>query len=110
MNEPSANGSNGDGRDRMGRFAPGNPGGPGNPLASMVGKLRAALYKAAKPASVKKNVLALEKIRDDPESKPFEVIAAVKLHHEMTLGGTADVIERVEELERRMGERFNVNE
>jgi hypothetical protein len=101
MSEPTGPFGNGNGRDGKGRFAPGNPGGPGNPNASKIAKLRGVVYMAITQEDMRKNVQRLRDVRDDPKSKPADVIAAVKALNEMAIGGTADLVERIEVLEQR---------
>ncbi len=96
---PSPNGANGD-RDERGRFAKGNPGGKGNPHARAVGKLRTALLEAVSEEELKTivkklvelarqgNVQAAKEVLDRCLGKPVE----------------ADLIARLDELERTIGE------
>lgn len=85
-------------RDARGRFLPGNKGGPGNPFAAQVGRLRAALLRAVKPADLREVVTALL------EQAKSGNVAAARLVLEYCLGRPveADVIERIEAIERRV--------
>lgn len=101
MNDsPSTNGANGRGEERTagGRFAPGNRGGPGNPHARRVAKLRAALFKAVTPADLREVAAALL-----AQAKAGDV-ASIKELLQRLLGPPieADMIERLDELERRL--------
>ena len=104
---PSTNGPDGDGgegRDGRGRFAKGNRGGPGNPHAGRVGELRKALLNAISTDMVERavealareaesgNVQAIRELLDRAVGKPIE----------------ADLIERLESLERELAQREEV--
>ncbi len=98
--QPLPNGSNGY-RDASGRFARGNAGGPGNPYAKQVGSLRSAMIEAVTPSDLKAvtrklivlaksgNVPAIREILDRTLGKPVQ----------------ADLIERIEELERVVADK-----
>lgn len=93
--QPSPNGSVGQ-RDASGRFARGNAGGPGNPYAKQVGALRSAMIGAVTPddlAAVMAKLVTLAKAGSVP---------AIREVLDRTLGKPvqADLIERIEELER----------
>lgn len=98
--QPSPNGSNGK-RDASGRFAVGNAGGPGNPYARQVGALRSAMIGAVTPedlAAVTARLVALARGGSVP---------AIREVLDRTLGKPvqADLIERIEELERLVAEK-----
>jgi len=100
MNKPpSPNGTIGE-RGPAGRFAPGNPGGPGNPFARQTGALRSALLDAVTPeevGAIAAKLVALAKAGN---------VAAIREVFDRTLGKPtqADLLERIEELERRAAE------
>jgi len=88
-------------RTTAGRFAPGNAGGPGNPYAARVGELRSALLDAVKPgdlAAIAQTLVAAAKGGD---------VAAAKVVFERVLGRPleADILDRLEALESRLGEQ-----
>ena len=100
MNKPpSPNGTIGE-RGPAGRFAPGNAGGPGNPFARRVGELRSALIEAVTPADMAEMVAALIAGAESGN------VAAIREVFDRTLGKPtqADLLERIEELERRAAE------
>ncbi len=89
----------GDRDPATGRFVAGNPGGPGNPYAARVGELRSALLGAVSPgdlAAIAKRLVAAAKGGD---------VAAAKVLFERVLGRPleADILERLEALEARIG-------
>ncbi len=89
----------GDRDPATGRFVAGNPGGPGNPYAARVGELRSALLSAVSPgdlAAIAKQLVAAAKGGD---------VAAAKVVFERVLGRPleADILERLEALEARIG-------
>lgn len=98
--QPSPNGPVGR-RDASGRFAPGNAGGPGNPYAKQVGALRSAMIGAVRPedlAAVTAKLVTLAKAGNIP---------AIREVLDRTLGKPvqADLIERIEELERVVADK-----
>lgn len=94
MSGPSPNGPNG--RDARGRFMEGNPGGPGNPHAAQVGRLRSALLDAVTEDDMRQIVAALV------EKAKGGSIQAARVLFDRVLGQplAADILERVEQLER----------
>jgi len=88
-----------EGRDpKTGRFLPGNPGGPGNPHAAKLEKLRAALVRTVREADIRAILRQIiEKARNGD-------IVAAKLLLDRVLGPpvSADIIARLEELERKV--------
>ena len=93
---PSTTASNG--RDPHGRFGPGNKAAKGNPHARHVARLRAALYKAVRPADLADVVAALLS-----QAKTGDVSAAKELLQRL-LGPPVelDFVERLDALERHI--------
>lgn len=98
MAKRSVNGAN---RDERGRFVKGNPGGPGNPLAKKVMKLRSALLDAVTKEDLIGVVNALVGKAKEGDT------AAAKILFDRLLGRPleADILERIEALEKRVEER-----
>ena len=89
------------GRDGKGRFVAGNKEGRGNPFAHKVNKLRAALLQEVSEKSIRailKNVVKQAEQGD---------LAAVKILLDRIFGPPipADLIQRLEELERTIGDQ-----
>ena len=99
MNEPSTHGGNG--QDGKGRFAPGNTLGKGNPLAGRAAKIRAVLLNALKPSDAREIAerLILNAKAGD--------LASIREILDRTIGkpATADLLERIENLENAVGGR-----
>jgi len=89
-----------DGRAGGGRFAPGNPGGPGNPYGRQVAALRAALLEAVTPDELRAVAAKLVELAKAGN------VQAIRELFDRTLGRPveADLVERLEELERRAAE------
>ena len=105
MSDPSANGRQTDGRDPRGRFAAGNRGGPGNPFAAEVGKRRARLIKAIRDKDMNQAVKVMREVMAD--GKDSDRLAAAKLLLDRAIGPIveADLIRRLEILERTLAGR-----
>jgi hypothetical protein len=90
--EPSPTESNG--RDQAGKFTAGNKLAKGNPFARRVQKIRAALFKAVKPADVRQAVEALMK-----DAKAGDRMALAEIL-DRTIGRSipADVQQQIDEL------------
>jgi hypothetical protein len=91
-----------DGRDSKGRFVAGQfKGGPGNPLAGKVTKLRLAVLDALSPDDIRRVIKALVM-----EAEKGSIPACRELL-DRTLGKPveADLIERIEQLEKMLLER-----
>ena len=89
------------GRDGKGRFVAGNKEGRGNPFARKVNKLRAALLQEVSEKNIRailKNVVKQAEQGD---------LAAVKILLDRIFGPPipADLIQRLEELERTIGDQ-----
>lgn len=102
MRSPSTHGPDGapaDNRDTRGRFATGNKCGRGNPLAGRAAKIRAVLLRkltTKKAAEITDVLIRLARSCD---------LAAIRELLDRTIGKPvqADVLERPEKLEERLG-------
>lgn len=100
--DPSTNGEIGSGRDERGRFAQGNPGGPGNPHVRRVAELRAAVMAATTGEQVQEVMDKLRKL-----ALEGDVRAAVAWLDRVGIRpDTADLEERVAEMEAALREQF----
>jgi len=101
IENPSTHGP--DGRDASGRFTRGNQLGRGNPLAGRAAKLRATLLEAVTPERLATIVDALLCAAERGD------LAAIKEVLDRTLGrpSAAELLERLEALERAVEERGN---
>ena len=95
-----SNGSNG-ARDAKGRFAKGNPGGPGNPHVTRLRQWREALEAELTPARLRRIYGKLVEAAEAGE--PW----AIREVLDRTLGrpAQADVLDRIDALERRLREQ-----
>ncbi len=88
-------------RDTRGRFTQGNRLGRGNPFASKVNKLRAALLEEV----TEKNIRAI--LKNVVKQAEQGDLAAVKVVLDRVFGPPlpADIIQRLEDLERTIGDQ-----
>jgi len=103
---PSPNGTPTDTRDARGRFSRGNSGGPGNPHGGDVARHRAALLKSLRESDV---AMILRRLRAIVKSgKDADSIAAAReiLNRVIGLPVQSDLMERLEQLERRISDRY----
>ncbi|MHC4414652.1 MAG: hypothetical protein ACYS0G_05155 [Planctomycetota bacterium] len=86
-------------RDARGRFVAGCPGGPGNPHGQQVARLRSALMQAVTAADVQ--AIARQLVTQAKDGST--TAAALLLNRLLGPCESLDLLERVEELEQRLG-------
>jgi hypothetical protein len=100
--EPRVDG--GTGRNRKGQFTRGNPGGVGNPLGGRAAKIRALLLRKLTDRDAGRIAAKLIQMAAAGD------LAAIKELFDRTIGkaAQADVLERIERLEKLLEDRANV--